>query len=106
MRKMLLAVIAAFALLPATAQAYTVSTTGYCLRGTMANGQYVHWGAVANNFLPLGATIRMSRAIYGRRYFKVKDRIGWGTALDIWFPTCSQARVFGRRTLTFRWVRR
>lgn len=104
MRKVILAAVAALAVLPATADAYTVHSTGYCLQGTMANGQYVHWGAVANNFLPLGARIKTSQSVYGRRYFRVKDRIGWGSQLDIWFPTCSQAYRWGRRTLTFRWV--
>lgn len=84
---------------------YSVTSTAYCLSGRMANGRYVHHGAVANNFLPLGTRIRTSRRVFGRRYFRVEDRIGYGTALDFWTGSCGQARAWGRRRVSFRVVR-
>jgi 3D (Asp-Asp-Asp) domain-containing protein len=90
------------------APTFTVSATAYdsCSSGsTMADGRTVHVGAVANNFLPLGTKIRMSRGVpelNGRRDFVVEDRIGSGSQLDIWMPGCSKAIQFGRETVTFR----
>lgn len=81
-------------------------TTGYCDHGTMASGQYTHWGAVASNRHPLGTKIKLSRRVDGRRYFRVLDRIGWGSELDIWFPSCDRAVRFGRRTVRYRVVPR
>src|SRR5436190_22279985 len=90
---------AVLAALTLTTPTYSVSATSYCLRGTMADGTYTRHGSVANNFLPLGAKIKLlrPRSFHGRRYFHVRDRIGWGTQLDLWSPTCAQARRFGRQ---------
>lgn len=101
----------AAALLPSAAQArrYVVQSTAYCpgSSGTvMANGRHVHFGAVANNMLPLGTRIRMARPVFGRRVFVVEDRIGWGSQLDIWMPSCRQALQWGRRTVAFRVIPR
>jgi 3D (Asp-Asp-Asp) domain-containing protein len=78
------------------------NATAYCLRGRMANGEPVHWGAVAMNALPLGTRIRVERPIAGRRRFTVKDRIGYGTELDVWRSSCAAAIGFGRRTVAYR----
>lgn len=95
---------------------YVAQSTAYapCSSGSiMANGQRVHWGAVANNVLPLGTKIRMERPVrtrrpdgrvVNRRFFRVKDRIGWGSQLDIWMPFCQDAIQWGRRTVAFRVV--
>lgn len=95
---------------------YTVESTAYslCSSGsTMANGHHVRWGAVAINFLALGTRIRMDRPVVAhradgklvrRRSFTVADRIGYGTELDIWMPSCSDAAGYGRRTVGFRVV--
>jgi hypothetical protein len=80
-----------FADAPPTPARYLTSTA-YCLRGRMANGQFVHAGAVAMNGVRLGTRIRVSRSPTGRLRFTVKDRIGWGTQLDFWVPSCAQAR--------------
>lgn len=119
----LLAIVAAL-LIPAIASArhfgshYIVSSTAYdlCSSGPiMANGRHVHTGAVANNFLPLGTLIRMDRRIgmhdeHGRylrkRYFRVEDRIGWGSQLDIWHARCDESNAWGRRVVGFRVVLR
>lgn len=70
---------------------YTTDSTMYCLQGVMANGRYVHEGAVASNWHPLGTRL----IVNGRRYV-VEDRIGWGTHLDIWTSSCYRARAYGR----------
>jgi 3D (Asp-Asp-Asp) domain-containing protein len=84
----------------AQARTARVTSTAYCLHGRMANGRFVHVGAVAVNFLRLGSRIRASRSPYGRhRRFRVEDRIGYGTQLDFWVPSCAAARAWGRRTV-------
>lgn len=102
MRKVLAAAIAAvassLAVAPAAqARSFYVTSTAYCLHGRMANGQRVHFGAVAMNMLPLGTRISVSRSPTGLRRHTVADRIGWGTQLDFWVPSCAQARQWGRR---------
>lgn len=77
-----------------------VQSTAYCLRGRMANGTYTRLGSVAMNILPLGKTIRVSRSPTGIKTNVVRDRIGWGTQLDFWVPSCAQARAWGRRMVT------
>lgn len=90
-------------LTPAVAEARSVTSTGYCLQGRMANGAGVHVGAVANNDLPLGTKITVSRSPYGqRKQFVVADRIGHGTQLDFWVPSCSTAVAWGRRQVNMR----
>lgn len=64
---------------------------------------------------PLGTHIRIrgvysggrliGRAVGGLRMFTVRDRIGWGTELDFWSPSCSWSRLFGRRTVTYQITR-
>lgn len=69
----------------------TVLETAYCLRGTMANGHYVHPGAIAVDprVIPMGSRIFV-------------PGYGWGTAedtggaiigyhIDVWMSDCSQA---------------
>jgi hypothetical protein len=36
--------------------------------------------------------------VFGRRYFRVEDRIGWGSQIDFYDPSCSAAEWFGRRS--------
>lgn len=83
-----------FMALPPT---YYTPATAYCLHGTMADGTYTRAGSVAHNGYALGQKL----TINGRRYV-VRDRIGWGTTLDIWMPSCSSAIAFGRRTVRVR----
>lgn len=97
-------------------QHYTVNSTAYdpCSSGSiMANGRHVHTGAVALNFLPLGTKLRFDRRVgmhdergrfVRRRFFRVEDRIGWGSQLDVFFPRCREANAWGRRTIGFRVV--
>lgn len=58
-------------------------------------------GEVANNFLPLGARIRTDRPVFGRRNFKVEDRIGSGSELDFYGPSEAACISYGRRRIGF-----
>jgi 3D (Asp-Asp-Asp) domain-containing protein len=78
-----------------------VELTAYCLKGTTRRDRYVRQGIVAADprLFPLGRYLELyvGRKYYGR--FLVDDtgaRIREGV-LDIWTPTCSEARLFGRR---------
>lgn len=79
-----------------------VISTAYCLSGTMADGTGVRGGSVANNWYPLGTKITVSASPTGRKRFVVRDRIGWGSSLDFWVPSCSLARSWGRRTVKIK----
>jgi 3D (Asp-Asp-Asp) domain-containing protein len=78
---------------------HQIQSTAYCLRSRMANGQRPYVGVVAMNGVRLGTRIWVSRSPYGARSFAVKDRIGWGSQLDFWVPSCALARRWGRRTV-------
>jgi 3D (Asp-Asp-Asp) domain-containing protein len=78
------------------------SSTAYCLQGTMADGSYTRPGSVAHNGYRLGTHLWISPSPTGRRRFVVRDRIGWGTQLDFWTPSCAAARAWGRRTVRVR----
>ena len=82
--------------------AVIASSTGYCLHGTMADGTSTRPGSVAHNGYPLGTHLWIKPSPTGRRHFVVRDRIGWGTQLDFWTPTCGQALTWGRRAVTVR----
>ena len=77
-----------------------LSSTAYCQAGVMADGTYTRPGSVAMDALPLHVRIRASRSPYGpRRRFTVRDRIGFGSQLDFFVPSCARARQWGRRTV-------
>lgn len=88
----------------------------------MADGHRVYPGAVASNRHPLGTLLRLDHRIrfhddhfVGRdlvkgplrwhRYLRVRDRIGWGSDLDIWMGRCGDMNNWGRHTVTYRVVR-
>ena len=77
-----------------------VSLTAYCLRGTTRRDHYVREGIVASDpkHFPLGRylEIYVGKEYYGR--FLIDDTGGAikGNKLDIWTPTCREARIFGR----------
>jgi 3D (Asp-Asp-Asp) domain-containing protein len=102
--KWLIVAILLFVLV-ATAQAhpaYTSGSTAYCLNGRMADGSQTRAGSVASNAYRLGTKLTISPSPTGRRFFVVRDRIGYGSQLDIWVPSCGQARTWGRRSVTVR----
>jgi 3D (Asp-Asp-Asp) domain-containing protein len=65
----------------------------------MANGNHVHIGAVAMNGPRFGTRLWAQRSPFGARSFTVEDRIGSGSQLDFWVPSCWQARAWGRRSV-------
>ena len=78
-----------------------VQITAYCLQGTTRRDRYVRQGIVAADprLFPLGRYVELyvGRVYYGR--FLVDDtgaKIRDGV-LDIWTPTCRDARLFGRQ---------
>ena len=78
----------------------TVLATGYSLDGSTATGLPVGWGVVAvdPSVIPLGT--RMSIPGYGEG---VAADIGSGISgamIDLWFPSDSAARAWGRRPVT------
>lgn len=77
-----------------------VSSTGYCLKGTTATGIPVGWGVVAVDpgVIPLGT--RMSIPGYGEGVAADTGPAVQGAEIDLWFPRCSQALAWGRRTIT------
>ena len=79
-----------------------VQMTAYCLtKTTTRRGRYVRAGIVAADpkLFPLSRYIELYD---GRRYlgrFLIDDtgRLIKGAIIDIWMPTCREARIFGRR---------
>jgi 3D (Asp-Asp-Asp) domain-containing protein len=79
------------------------TATAYCLQGRTANGGGVRRGVIAADprVLRLGSRINLGAGAYSGSYL-VADTGGAvkGRKLDIWVPSCSEARRFGRRTVT------
>ena len=83
-------------------KARAFKATAYCLRGKTASGRHVRRGIVAadRRVLRLGTRIHLTGGRYTGNYVvadtggKVKGRI-----LDIWVPSCKEARRWGRRTV-------
>jgi 3D (Asp-Asp-Asp) domain-containing protein len=80
-----------------------IQMTAYCLtRTTTRRGRYVRAGIVATDpkLFPLSRYIELYE---GKRYlgrFLIDDtgRLIKGNIIDIWMPTCREARLWGRRT--------
>jgi 3D (Asp-Asp-Asp) domain-containing protein/peptidoglycan hydrolase CwlO-like protein len=85
---------------PPSGSKVTVSSTGYCLKGTTATGIPVGWGVVAvdPSFIPLGT--RMFVPGYGEGVAADTGSAVQGAMIDVWFPKCRQAQRWGRRTVT------
>lgn len=85
-----------------TAAARAFTATAYCLQGRTATGGSVRRGIVAADprVLPLGTRINVNAGSYSGSYL-VADTGGSvkGRKLDIWVPSCSEARRFGRRSV-------
>ena len=81
-----------------------VALTAYCLKGLTRRDHYVRQGIVAADpkVFPLGryVEIYVGSEYYGR--FLVDDTGGVikGNIIDIWTPTCREARLFGRTSGT------
>ncbi|CAN5697805.1 hypothetical protein BH20ACI4_BH20ACI4_29360 [soil metagenome] len=85
-----------------TSNARAFTATAYCLQGRTASGGSVRRGIVAADprVLPLGTRINLNAGSYSGNYV-VADTGGSvkGSKLDIWVPSCSEARRFGRRSV-------
>ena len=78
------------------------TATAYCLKGRTATGGGVRRGIIAADpsILRLGSQILLGAGSYTGQY-TVADTGGSirGRHIDIWVPSCSEARKFGRRTV-------
>jgi len=85
---------------PAPGARMTVSSTGYCLRGRTSTGIPTGWGVVAVDpaVIPLGT--RMTIPGYGEGVAADTGSAVRGAMIDVWFPSCSQALEWGRKTIT------
>ena len=65
---------------------------------TMANGESVHDGAVATNFLPFGTKLKIEGF---DKIFTVEDRMAkrFSDRIDIWFSDLKKAQEFGKKML-------
>lgn len=81
----------------------TFTATAYCLKGRTAMGHGVRRGLIAADprVLKLGSQINLGAGSYSGQYL-VSDTGGGvkGRRIDIWMPSCAEARRFGRRTVT------
>ncbi len=84
------------------------TVTAYCLRGRTAMGHGVRKGLIAADprVLPLGSRISIDGSYAGT--YLVSDTGGKikGNRLDIWMPSCAEARRFGRRTVSVNYLGR
>lgn len=87
----------------ATANKGSFTATAYCLKGRTAMGHGVRRGIIAADprVLKLGSQIQLGAGSYSGQYL-VSDTGGGvrGRKIDIWMPSCAEARRFGRRTVT------
>lgn len=88
----------------ATKEYRTFTATAYTLRGKTASGQRTRQGIIAADprVLPLGTRVQ----IEGMGTFVVADTGGAvkGNKVDIWMPSNTQAKKFGRRKVRLRIV--
>jgi len=77
--------------------------TAYCLRGRTAMGHSVRKGIIAADprVLRLGSQVNLGAGAYSGNYL-VSDTGGRvkGRKIDIWVPSCAEARRFGRRSVS------
>jgi 3D (Asp-Asp-Asp) domain-containing protein len=78
------------------------TATAYCLRGRTAMGHGVRRGLIAADprVIRLGSRVNLNAGGYSGQYL-VSDTGGnvRGRKIDIWVPSCAEARRFGRRTV-------
>jgi 3D (Asp-Asp-Asp) domain-containing protein len=79
------------------------TATAYCLKGRTAMGHGVRRGVIAADprLLRLGSSVLLNAGSYSGQYL-VSDTGGGvrGRHIDIWVPSCAEARRFGRRTIS------
>lgn len=76
------------------------SATAYCFSGRTAMGHAVRRGLIAADprVLPMGSRVYVEAGAWSGVYL-VSDKGGGikGKKIDIWVPSCGEARRFGRR---------
>ena len=94
---------------PRAASTLSMSATAYCEGGKTRSGAPARRGFVAADprVLPIGSRIRV---LAPKRYAGVYHVMDSGRGirkreLDIFMPSCKQARAFGRRQLSVRILR-
>jgi 3D (Asp-Asp-Asp) domain-containing protein len=84
---------------PAYGDPVPVLLTSYCLRGTTRRGRYVRDGIVAADprLFPLSRYIELyvGKKYYGRFLVDDTGRKIKGPHLDVWIPSCRDAKIFG-----------
>jgi len=79
----------------------TVLVTAYCLSGTTRRGRYVRPGIVAadRKLFPLSRYIEMyaGEKYLGRFLIDDTGSMIRGAHIDVWVPTCREAKIFGRQ---------
>ena len=85
---------------PSGTSRMTMDVVAYCGEGTTASGLPVGWGIVAVDpaVIPLGTKLYVPG--YGNGVAADTGSAIKGMIIDVWFPTCAQARAWGRKTLT------
>lgn len=78
-----------------------VLVTAYCLSGTTRRGRYVRPGIVAadRKLFPLSRYIELyaGEKYLGRFLIDDTGSMIRGAHIDVWVPTCREAKVFGRQ---------
>lgn len=81
-------------------EAIPVEITAYCLKGTTRRGRWVRPGIIAADprVFPLSRYVELFEGDNYLGRFLVDDtgRLIKGTHIDMWVPTCREARIFGR----------
>ena len=84
-------------------EAGKVKATAYCLKGRTATGEKVQAGLIAADprIFPLGTILNITSGKYSGVY-RVADtgRLIKGRKIDIWVPSCTEARRFGIQTIS------
>lgn len=77
-----------------------ITSTAYCLRSKMSNGEHGYEGAVAMNGVPLGTLVTVDDSPVGPGTFTVTDRHAPGsTGIDFYVNDCWLAQRWGRHTV-------
>lgn len=90
------------AVVASLAGATAYNATAYCLNGRTASGSGVRRGIIAADprVLPLGTRVLITAGAWSGTY-TVADTGGAikGRKIDVWVPSSTEARRFGRRTV-------
>jgi 3D (Asp-Asp-Asp) domain-containing protein len=90
---------------PVEAPAKMFTATAYALRGRTATGQLTRKGIISadRRVLPMGTKVHIEAGKWSGVY-TVADTGGAirGNRIDLWVPTVTEARKFGRRKVKVR----